>query len=451
MNSQNSCTIHPPNRRSGGRLRGVLVALSVGCLVTLPCRTRAEPPSTSDEFHPSAELDLAALSRAVRDHSPALQQDHLAVDLSQSDARQSRLIDNPVLDAAVGTIPLGTANPSDLPNPLQNIPNYGVGLSIHPDLARRGARIERASHLVEAADAQRRASVRAQALSLLRSLGDLAIASLRQSADVRLVTQSRSALALARDRVRTGFGPPLDADRAEIELLRLEQQVAADQGDILAAQAMCGQFVGSRCATFPDEAEARRFLARWFSRAETMPPRIETRPDLLALTALQAAACAEERQAYSQRIPDPTIRVGYLYDRFVASGNQQHSMSVSLSTPLALIDHGQSGIQAAQSRARRFAEQKRLTIRSSEVRIDSLKRALMTQRQRLGTLQEQVLPRGQAILRDVRRAFEARAVPLTDLNQAQRALDELLLQEATTLGDLFRLSVDLVQEGVSDE
>ena len=126
-------------------------------------------------------------------------------------------------------------------------------------------------------------------------------------------------------------------------------------------------------------------------------------------------------------------------------------MSVSLSTPLALIDHGQSGIQAAQSRARRFAEQKRLTIRSSEVRIDSLKRALMTQRQRLGTLQEQVLPRGQAILRDVRRAFEARAVPLTDLNQAQRALDELLLQEATTLGDLFRLSVDLVQEGVSDE
>jgi outer membrane protein TolC len=60
-------------------------------------------------------------------------------------------------------------------------------------------------------------------------------------------------------------------------------------------------------------------------------------------------------------------------------------------------------------------------------------------------LQEQVLPRAQSILRDVRRAFEARAVPLTDLNQAQRALDELQLQEASALSDIFRLSVDLVE------
>jgi outer membrane protein TolC len=115
------------------------------------------------------------------------------------------------------------------------------------------------------------------------------------------------------------------------------------------------------------------------------------------------------------------------------------------------VDHGQAATQAAQSRSHRFAEQKRLTLLSSQVRIDSLKRALMTQQQRLTALQQQVLPRGQAILRDVRRAFEARAVPLTDLNQAQRALDELLLQEAAAFGDLFRLSVDLLQEGASDE
>ena len=72
--------------------------------------------------------------------------------------------------------------------------------------------------------------------------------------------------------------------------------------------------------------------------AEPLSPQLELRPDVQALDAQHAAALAEDRQAYAQQIPDPTVRV--------------------------------------------------------------------------------VRPRGQAILRDVRRAFEARAMPLTDLNQA---------------------------------
>jgi outer membrane protein TolC len=143
--------------------------------------------------------------------------------------------------------------------------------------------------------------------------------------------------------------------------------------------------------------------------------------------------------------------MGYLYDSFVVSGNQQHSVNLSLSTPLSFIDRGQAGAQAAQARARRYAEQRRLALAASAARSEALRRALQMQRQRLRMLQEQVVPRGQAILRDVRRAFEARSVPLTDLNQAQRALDELLLQEATALSDVFRLCVDLIELGGEQE
>lgn len=81
------------------------------------------------------------------------------------------------------------------------------------------------------------------------------------------------------------------------------------------------------------------------------------------------------------------------------------------------------------------------------VRAQALRLAWATQLQRLVSLQQQVVPRSQAILSAVRRAFEARAVPLTDLNQARRALDELLLQEATALGNGFRLGVDLIELG----
>jgi cobalt-zinc-cadmium efflux system outer membrane protein len=136
-----------------------------------------------------------------------------------------------------------------------------------------------------------------------------------------------------------------------------------------------------------------------------------------------------------------------MYDRFIASGNQQHSLSVSLSLPLPLLDHGQAAAEAAGARVRRYATQRQLTTQAATARSEALRLAMATQRQRLLSLQQQVVPRGQAILNAVRRAFEARAVPLTDLNQAHRALDELLLQEATALGDVFRLGVDLIELG----
>lgn len=405
----------------------------------------ASPIEAQALFMPSADLDLPMLKAAIQDRSAVLQADLLERDLRRAEARQSRLFDNPVLDAAVGTIPVGPANPPDLPAPLQNIPNYAVGVSLHPDLARRSARIDRAGHLLRAADFQLSHAVRIQALGLLRKLGELAVATLRLTADQRLVIQARASLGLARDRVRTGFGPPLDGDRAEIELLRLEQQVAADQGDTLAAQAACADYVGVRCAPFSDENEARRFLSRWIQQERVFD--LQARPDLRALAAQHDSAIAEAQLARSQRIPDPTLRLGYMYDTFVVSGNQQHSLNVALSLPLPFSDHGQASEQAAQARVHRYAEQRRLSLAASEARSQALQSALQLQAQRLFSLQQQVVPRGQAILRDVRRAFEARAVPLTDLNQAQRALDELLLQEATALGDVFRLSVDLLELG----
>jgi len=398
-------------------------------------------------YPPSAALDLTTLMAAVRNHAAALQADHLEVDLRRAEARQTRLIDNPVLDVAVGTVPVGPANPPDISSPLASIPNYTVGLSIRPDLARRGSRIERAALQAQAADAQLAFATRTHALRLLRNIGELAVASLRLGADQLLVKQAKNALALARDRVRTGFGQPLDADRAEIELLRFEQQVSTDQGEILVAQAACAEYVGIPCGSFSEDTQARLFLSSWQLRAEQVPLNGSSRQDLRALAIQQKAALAEERLAFAQRVPDPTVRIGYLYDSFVVSGNQQHSVNLSLSTPLSLIDRGQAGAQAAQARARRYAEQRRLALAASAARSEALRRALQMQRQRLRTLQEQVVPRGQAILRDVRRAFEARAVPLTDLNQAQRALDELLLQEATALSDVFRLCVDLIELG----
>lgn len=402
-------------------------------------------------FVPSAALDLPALIRVVLERTASLQEDHLAVELGQADVHQSRLIDNPVIDGAVGTIPVGPSNPPDLVDPLANVPNYSVGISVHPNLARRGVRIDQSVALLQAADAKRRYAARTQALRLLRTLGDLATATLRMAADSHLLAQARNALTVARERVRTGFGPPLDGDRAEIEQLRIEQQVAADLGDILAAKAACAEILGVRCEAFEGEAAARGFLSTWLARGETLPLDVSARPDLQALAAQHAAALAETRLARRAWVPDPTVRVGYTYDRFVISGNQQHSLNVSLSVPLPLLDHGQAAEQAGQARQRRLVLQRQLTLQSAQAKVSALLQSMAIARQRLSALQQQVLPRVQAVLRNVGRAFEARAVPLTDVIQAQRSMDELLLQEATALGEVFRLTTDLIEESADHE
>jgi cobalt-zinc-cadmium efflux system outer membrane protein len=430
-------------------------ALAPGRAIAEPAaaveQTEAQHPSLGAVFVPTADMELGALMEAVRERAPALQEEHLQVELSAADLRQSRLVDNPVLDGAVATIPVGTPNPPDLASPLLNIPNYTVGLSLHPELALRGPRIRQAAASLHAAELQRRYAVRMQALRLLRALGDMAGATLRLGADQHLAAQARGALSVARERVRTGFGPPLDGDRAEIELMRLEQQVAADQADLLAAQATCAEQIGARCGSFPDESEARRFLNVWLARGEPVPAEVALRGDLQALAARRDAAVAEERLANAQSIPDPTVRVGYTYDRFVISGNQQNSFSVSLSFPVPLFDHGQAAAMAARARQQRLERQRRLLQAGAEARLFTLRQALLVGRQRLSALQQQVLPRVQAILRNVGRAFEARAVPLTDVIQAQRGLGELLLQEASIMEDTFRLTVDLLAESPGHE
>lgn len=105
-----------------------------------------------------------------------------------------------------------------------------------------------------------------------------------------------------------------------------------------------------------------------------------------------------------------------------------------LSLPLALYDHGQAMARAARARQHRTEEQRRLTLAAAAARLTGRGQARLVGQQRLVARQQQVLPRVQAILRNVGRAFEARAVPLTDVMRAQRGLGELLREVVSSGG-----------------
>ena len=75
-----------------------------------------------------------------------------------------------------------------------------------------------------------------------------------------------------------------------------------------------------------------------------------------------------------------------------------------------------------------------------------MRRQLEQQRARQREISEQVLPRARDIVDQLERAVESRLVPISDLLQARRTLDELLLEEADSYADAFAALLALIAE-----
>ena len=389
------------------------------------------------------------MMQIVARHSAAVQAEILNRELSSAEVRQSHLLGNPTFDATWGTIPLGETNPPQLGSPLSRVPNYGLGISYTFPLGKRDPRQQRAAALEESARANVTATARAQALDLARILGAAAVAALRVEGLGGLVAQERGSIALAQSRLSGGFGTPLDVDRLMIELSRTEQQVLDNEGDMREALTTCASLLGQRCEAFATSDEARAFLTAWVKRAEAIergPLAMEARPDVRSLDASRRAAIAEADFASAQAIPDPTLRLGYIYDQFVASGNQAHSLNVSVALPLPLFDRGQAQKDAAEARRRRFGTQRDRIVEVAKVRISVLRDLLGLRERRQEVIVMEMLPRAKTVVNDLEKAAATRLIPLTDVIQARRTLSELLVQEAESYGEAFQVAVNLIEE-----
>ncbi|MDB4937942.1 MAG: outer rane efflux protein [Labilithrix sp.] len=427
--------------RAARSLRRIAVVAAMWMTPSLVARADDVPAA----YVPRPEHDLSTLLDLVRRRSAGLQADLLVADLARADARQARLLNNPVVDATWGTIPIGETNPPNLGSPLTSIPSYSVGLSYTFPLGKRGPRQERSTAIAEGASLSAEASARVQALDLARVLGKIAVTRLRIDGLRSLAAQQRAVIELTRLRLQQGFGTPLDIDRLEIELSRSEQQVLVTEAEEQAGLTACAAYIGAPCKGIASAEDARALVLAWAKRASEGTPHVESRPDVRAIDAFQRASVAEADLARAQAIPDPTVRLGYTYDQFTISGNQANSLNLSLSLPITIFDHGQAQLQAAEARRARLQAQRALTLRSSTTRVAALRELLRLQQKRQEAIAK-TLPRARAVLDDLQRAANGRLIPFTDVIQARRTLDELLVEEADSYSDSFQTSVDLIAE-----
>ncbi|AKT42414.1 TolC family protein [Chondromyces crocatus] len=399
-------------------------------------------------FVPAATLDLAALTRLVAQRNASIETAQLEADLAAAEVAQSRLFGNPTLDATWDTIPVGETNPPGLRRPFANVPNYGVGLSYTFPLGKRGPRIEQATAMERAARASVESETREQAIALARLLGVVATSTLRLVGVRDIVTSGNRSIAIAEERLASTFGTPLDVDRLRIEVSRSEQVVLSAESDRTYALAACASLVGMPCQGFRSEDEARGFLTGWIERVArvAIPERLEERPDLRALDAYSKAASAEADLARAQAIPDPTVRFGYVHDRFLESGNHMNSFNLSVSLPLPFFDHGQAQARAAEAKRSRFSAQRTKAVQAARAKIPTLSARLKAQRERQEALSTRIMPRALEVLRNVERAVDGRLLPLSDAIQARRTVGELLVEEADSFADAFDAALELSAE-----
>jgi len=405
------------------------------------------PVSTESSWDPLDEAKLAAL---VWQYSPeviAARQDLLEAESART---KSYLLPNPTVSAAWGTIPIGerngtyAADTAHRPPGFWDVPNYSVGVSELFEIGKRRPR-------QQAAEAGRRAArfgvmdvYARNFFAVLESLSDQAAATARAAVLEELVSGSEEILRLQSARAERGDVAALEVDRLRVDHLRQVSSLREAQTAVEEALADCTRTLPGGCPRFANQNQARQFLMQHEPATERSDDQaVAARPDLQALRADRERLNAELTLAQHLRIPDPVAGLAYTHDQYLSSGNQGNSLTLSLTLPLPLFDHGQA--ETARTRGRlELNELSRQAVTSSALRGIALgRRQLSFYGDRARSLDEQALPLAQSTVERMAQASRRGGVALQEVLLTRRAFEELQLDRIDVAARAHRAGLAL--------
>ena len=424
------------------------ILLSAALLIVLaPHSTWGEGQPAPSPLVAADYADESKLAALLWELSPDVIEAREQVGVAGSEVTRTRLLPNPQLDLCWNTIPIGPTTPSDLHDPIGNVPNYVVGLSELVDLAKRGPRQAAAAAEFESSRAQAAAVFADRFFELLKTVGRIATSQVRDKLLGEEVDESARLLDLERARADKGEIARMVVDRSEAEHARLVSARDAARTELEAARADCAVLLTVQCPAFESGDAARRFLrdgataslpAEWSGEIE------ERRPDVSALSAALRAADQKVTLAKRQGIPDVTLRLGYTYDTFVESGNQRQSLALGVQMPLPVSDYGQADLQAASAALVRARRAREALVSSGRIGLASAAR----QRTLIADRVEQLrggLEKADALRKSMQGAAQQGGASQVDVLLARRHYQELLLVGTELEGDEYDAALKIRQ------
>jgi cobalt-zinc-cadmium efflux system outer membrane protein len=406
--------------------------LSVTLLQPVSAAAAGAPAETSAATRVSVAALLRESSRLAAwldNHSPEIHAARARLAQSSADTRQSHLLQNPVLDASLGNVALGSTNPAGLGFSQTAI--FNVGLSQTVELGKRGPRIAGAELREKSASLQLLASERNQLSSARFALGNALYRGLRVAIFEESLHDAEHAADLERTRYEQKALSGTEYDRLLLDLANLRAYFERARAEYGAALADCTAALGADCELGGAREDDLATTAP-IDVTQASAARLERRPDLQSLEAERQAAERDAALARGRAIPDITLRLGYTHDRFLVSGDNLNTLSFGVALPLPVFDRGQHDSGKALSRAVELRDTRRSLLLQARADLAGLVTRKATLEKVLAGIEHESLPRSSSVLQSTQTAFDHGGVSLTDLLLARRthiALQLTLLDE----------------------
>lgn len=358
---------------------------------------------------------------------------------ARAEAQSARLFQNPVLDTSLSNIPLSQTSP-----PGQTFGDtviVGVGLSQTFELGKRGPRGAAADLRARAAELDTTSTLSERITAARDALGRAVHLGLRVNILAQSLDDAERAATLERTRLEQKALSGMDYDRLLLDLANLRADFARDQAEYAAAQADCAAALAAECdLTGASEDDLLLFAPAADGQSEQ---RLEARPDVRSLAFEAAASERDARLAANKAIPDITLRVGYVYDRYVAAGDIGNTLGVSLALPIPVFDHGQHDVTKAKEHVVEVEAEKQAMLEGARADLRGLLSRKAALEKNIETLEHDTLPRSSGVLTSAERAFHEGGVSLTDFLIARRNHIALSLTRLDQRFELFQIENEL--------
>ncbi|HET9958021.1 MAG TPA: TolC family protein [Polyangiaceae bacterium] len=359
--------------------------------------------------------------------------------LAQAEASvgSARLVPNPSLDAALTGVPVSQSHDARF----RTSSAWSVGLSQTVELGKRGPRTEAATLRQQAAQQELRATL-GERLGVARlALANTLHLALRLKTLRESLADAERASGLERVRYEQKALSGMDYDRLLLDLDALRSDVLHSEAEFQAALAECSARLLARCdLTESAEQDLVSALPLVLQNGEA---NLRTRPDVMQFGFEQRAAVREAEYARRRALPDLTFRVGYTRDNAAGTGEALDSISVGLSLPLPISDHGQYDARRALARASEMDHQRSAVLADARAELTGLLLRKAALENTVGVLERDSIPRAEGVLNSTQQAFDHGGISLTDLLLARRTYVALRLRLLEERFELFTLRNDL--------
>jgi cobalt-zinc-cadmium efflux system outer membrane protein len=384
--------------------------------------------------------DPEALSAWLARESPYVRAARARVEQANADVRSSHLFLNPVLDASLGNVPLGSTTIPGLG--FNDTVNYNVGLSETFELGKRGPRQEAAALRERAARLEVTSTLNDRIGTARDALGAAVHLGLRLGVLQESLADAERAAALEHTRLEQKALSGMDYDRLLLDLAGLRSEFARNEAEYAGALATCRATLGAPCdlAGVSEEDLADALPAVPLAGAEE---RLAARSDVRSLD-LQASASRRDATLASRRaIPDITARVGYTHDRFTAAGDNMNTLGFGLQLPLPVFDRGQHDARKANAHAVELEDSKKALLAEAKADLDGLLSRKAALEKNIEVLTKDTLPRSDAVLTSAEQAFHQGGASMTDFLLVRRNHVALSLTRLDLRFELFEVKNDL--------